>query len=458
MPSEKFKTLFDLGNDSRNTDQWLDYLQYGFDENDVPELLKLVGDESLHQADIDSNDAWVPMHAWRALGQIGSPTTIEPLLAMFDEIVEDDWALSEFPIVMSMIGEQSIDALTCYLREPNHDEFSCVMAADALKTIAQNYPTSRERVILALSAYLDAPDPNMTTLSGLIVLFLIELEATDTINTLRRLYESKLVDISCAGDIEDVEISLGLRDKRSTPAPSYAEDMGEGNIEPPAPLQTKRVKRPDSDDVFVLLTYYIERFGHEESVLDVSELDGFFAALNCSPKNIPPSMWLPAIWGGSEPKWPNKTSYEEFTHLSFTHYHHVMESLQENEYHGIFLERDQDDQVIVIVDEWCSGFLRGLDIWPEISNDDAAQIEKVLPLFQLFATEEGWEKVDKLTPASLQEEQNKISPTVQTLFEYFKKQREQERTPIRRETAKINRNAPCPCGSGKKYKKCCLNS
>jgi len=24
------------------------------------------------------------------------------------------------------------------------------------------------------------------------------------------------------------------------------------------------------------------------------------------------------------------------------------------------------------------------------------------------------------------------------------------------ETMKIGRNAPCPCGSGKKYKKCCL--
>jgi len=26
-----------------------------------------------------------------------------------------------------------------------------------------------------------------------------------------------------------------------------------------------------------------------------------------------------------------------------------------------------------------------------------------------------------------------------------------------REEAKIGRNDPCPCGSGKKYKKCCLN-
>jgi len=27
--------------------------------------------------------------------------------------------------------------------------------------------------------------------------------------------------------------------------------------------------------------------------------------------------------------------------------------------------------------------------------------------------------------------------------------------PIRNEAAKVGRNDPCPCGSGKKYKKCC---
>ena len=28
---------------------------------------------------------------------------------------------------------------------------------------------------------------------------------------------------------------------------------------------------------------------------------------------------------------------------------------------------------------------------------------------------------------------------------------------IRRDKPKIGRNEPCPCGSGKKYKKCCIN-
>jgi len=27
--------------------------------------------------------------------------------------------------------------------------------------------------------------------------------------------------------------------------------------------------------------------------------------------------------------------------------------------------------------------------------------------------------------------------------------------PVKRETEKIGRNSPCPCGSGRKYKKCC---
>ncbi|MBL4940036.1 MAG: SEC-C domain-containing protein [Colwellia sp.] len=30
------------------------------------------------------------------------------------------------------------------------------------------------------------------------------------------------------------------------------------------------------------------------------------------------------------------------------------------------------------------------------------------------------------------------------------------KTPANQNRPKVGRNAPCPCGSGKKYKKCCL--
>ena len=31
----------------------------------------------------------------------------------------------------------------------------------------------------------------------------------------------------------------------------------------------------------------------------------------------------------------------------------------------------------------------------------------------------------------------------------------QSHTPVRRETPKVGRNELCPCGSGKKFKRCC---
>jgi preprotein translocase subunit SecA len=34
-------------------------------------------------------------------------------------------------------------------------------------------------------------------------------------------------------------------------------------------------------------------------------------------------------------------------------------------------------------------------------------------------------------------------------------QEDNKKSPIKRDTPKVGRNDPCPCGSGKKYKKCC---
>jgi SEC-C motif-containing protein len=38
---------------------------------------------------------------------------------------------------------------------------------------------------------------------------------------------------------------------------------------------------------------------------------------------------------------------------------------------------------------------------------------------------------------------------------YFVRGEDPRQEPIRREAPKVGRNDPCPCGSGKKYKKCC---
>jgi preprotein translocase subunit SecA len=57
--------------------------------------------------------------------------------------------------------------------------------------------------------------------------------------------------------------------------------------------------------------------------------------------------------------------------------------------------------------------------------------------------------VPEITPAALQGDRNL------PMEEERKEAKGAPRAPFKRKTPKVGRNDPCPCGSGKKYKKCC---
>lgn len=75
--------------------------------------------------------------------------------------------------------------------------------------------------------------------------------------------------------------------------------------------------------------------------------------------------------------------------------------------------------------------------------DGAGEIEKVV----------GEEKVETL--------QKKVDAAANGQFDpvsYAEYMKNAKTKPIVRDYKKVGRNDDCPCGSGKKYKKCCLNS
>jgi len=280
---------------------------------------------------------------------------------------------------------------------------------------------------------------------------LLDLKAIEAIDDIRQLFAKDCVDIMCAGDLEDVEIELGFRQKRSTPKSDYAKLYGVDLPDIP--------EKPDSDDVLELLDYYLQRYRHEDSILDVSELDGFFAALACAPDTILPSRWLPAIWGGEDqsPVWPNEEEIGEFTRAVFALYNQVMQCLNEDVYEALFLEREVEGKTYAIVDEWCAGFQRGVKLWNELNPDDAAMTAECLQPVRLFTTVDGFTRLESMTETEIIEQQALIEPAVQRLFQYFLALRRQAAPPFVREGKKVGRNDPCPCGSGKKYKRCCLH-
>jgi len=224
--SKAFDILFELGEAQRNREDWPNYKHYGVGRDDIDDLLNLVADGSLHGAPSEGNEVWVPLHAWRALGQLADPRAIEPLIGTFDSLWEDDWALAELPVAVAMLGQNGLRPLTEFLNNRSHAEFARAMAVDALEGIAERQPSVRDQVVTIITEYLESPDVNAQGLNGCAVNTLITLNAVESIDTLQSLYESGNVDLLACGDIEQVEIELGLRTVRSTPAPNFLETYG----------------------------------------------------------------------------------------------------------------------------------------------------------------------------------------------------------------------------------------
>lgn len=80
-----------------------------------------------------------PVHAWRALGQLRSEAAITPFIANFDRLCSHDVALIELPKAIGMISTAAIPALAQHMQQFDTDEFSRVMAVDALCEVAQQH-------------------------------------------------------------------------------------------------------------------------------------------------------------------------------------------------------------------------------------------------------------------------------------------------------------------------------
>ena len=202
--------------------------------------------------------------------------------------------------------------------------------------------------------------------------------------------------------------------------------------------------------------------GKDEGVLDISELDGLFTALVSGPVMIPPSRWLPAVWGDFEPTWENAKDFEDVLSLMTRHMNGIAATLMEQpaDFAPMFLEREVEGKLYTIVDEWCEGYLRGVALAADAWNVGGLPMTILLAPIRAFTSETEWRAHDLSTEAEIENVRNAITPNVRAIHAGWLARRDEHAPPIapaRRTEPRIGRNGPCPCGSGKKYKKCCLH-
>jgi hypothetical protein len=203
--------------------EWPDYAaEFGVGHQHIDALIRMACDIQLYHGDPDSSEAWAPVHAWRALGQLRAEAAVEQLLALLNELLEDETACLELPVVFGMIGPAAIPHIAKYLSNRKNPESPAGTAMAGLHEIAARHADCRGECIDVLSRTLEPHADTNCTMNGLAVSALIDLHAVEFIDPIRDAFQRNAVDLSIAGDIEDVEIELGLRNRRATPRPRYA--------------------------------------------------------------------------------------------------------------------------------------------------------------------------------------------------------------------------------------------
>jgi uncharacterized protein len=196
-----------------------------------------------------------------------------------------------------------------------------------------------------------------------------------------------------------------------------------------------------------------------DGAMDIEEVDGFFCALISGPNTVMPSEYLPHLFGGGMPDIGPGTQGSEILGLLFHHWNHIADTLMRGELHFPLLFQDEPGKANG--NDWAHGFMRGVDLRRESWNgliEDEDSGGMMLPVMTLdFETDEAPD-LERLTITDDERKDLKTHMTVAILdiFQYFVPQRKQGvRVSIERNPPKIGRNVSCPCGSGKKFKKCC---
>jgi uncharacterized protein len=200
--------------------------------------------------------------------------------------------------------------------------------------------------------------------------------------------------------------------------------------------------------------------GKDEGVLNVSELDGLMTAVASGPVMVQPSQWMPKIWGDFPPAWYDEQEFQTVMSLFTRHMNSIAGLLMEqpDDFEPMFEQRIVDDKIYTIVDEWCEGYMRGVALGAEAWEPDSMEMKILLAPIGAFTEEKGFYAHEHCNKQEAENLRKAITPNVRDIHAHWLARRSNyaPAATVTGSELKVGRNDPCSCGSGKKFKKCCL--
>jgi len=222
-----------------------------------------------------------------------------------------------------------------------------------------------------------------------------------------------------------------------------------------------------SEDEFHELDQFLLYDVDTEEVMTLDMVDGFLHALAVGPTTMHPKQWLPKIWGTKE-MMPPMDSIEQLNHilgLVMRHFNSVIAGLEDDPRvispRWSTMTYDGDEQEYDDAEVWAYGFVEGMrlcwnDWQPLLSTPQGQALFRPIALLGEDDFSVDQDELTK-TPAMRSELALRIPQAVLDMHAHWLPLRlaVHQREVAKPMQPKVGRNEPCPCGSGKKFKRCC---
>lgn len=194
----------------------------------------------------------------------------------------------------------------------------------------------------------------------------------------------------------------------------------------------------------------------DPDLLPPLDMDGYLTGTLVTPE-LEVSDWIADLWTGIPPV-IDEARMKQALAAVLTRRKAIEANLQKGwpAYQPSFCERgkkaDHDR-----VRKWMKGFYRAMklhaDYWSDLADDERTATFVAL-LVGFIETDEPIEERDDA--GAIRDEHAELLPRALVGMRKLALMRDGNATALRSlQASKVGRNDPCPCGSGKKYKRCC---
>ncbi|MCW3784588.1 UPF0149 family protein [Defluviimonas salinarum] len=232
---------------------------------------------------------------------------------------------------------------------------------------------------------------------------------------------------------------------------------------PTAPASRRRAMS-SSDQDLDRLDELLSALPQENLPMSLSELDGYVTGILSCPDLIPPSEWLPHVWGETgHAGFPDLTTADATISAVMAHYNAVAAEMTRTPWIEPIYEVDPNSDE-TLWEPWVDGFTRAMRLRPEAWEKvlERADEETRSSLIFLLALQDVYEGTSAFTEEEIDEIDLEAPDMIRNCIAAIllasrpalvMKAENRSRASIPHKHP--GRNERCPCGSGRKYKQCC---